>query len=341
MSFVDALPELNKTATKYLEKAQKELKYCITCQPYDGGDYIWIMGTKTTVDEIFEGLNVPEKYREDIATHLYCPNCGNEGFEQYDVVGTKDINDFEIETEIRRQEKVFKKFANKVQCLKEYLSEYPSLGLGDPMGRKIRQEIQKSKQDAITISAKSWSRARIVEGAKVFNESDLMAPGIGLSSGGRFHHPGQSVLYLAEDERLAMAETLNQTNVSSLVWVQEYQQSTDIIDILDLRNSWTNVSNVKSETVQALLASSVVFDKVEDRNSKWRPQYLLPNFIADCAREAGFRGIIYSSTRGDGDNLVLFDPEDLAVQTIGEPKVLKYEPNSTKVRDESRLTDIF
>lgn len=341
MHFVDALPELNKTATKYLEKAQKELKYCITCQPYDGGDYIWIMGTETTVDEIFDGLNVPEKYREDIATHLHCPNCGNEGFEQYDVAGTKDIDDFEIEIEIRRQEKVFKKFAKKVQCLNEYLSEYPSLGLGDPMGRKIRQEIQKSKQNVVTISIQQWSRARLVEGAKVFNESDLMAPGIGISSGGRFHHPGQSVLYLAENERLAMAETLNQPDAPSLVWVQNYQQNSDIVDILDLRNSWMNISKIESETIQALLASSIVFDKIEDRNSKWRPQYLLPNFIADCAREVGFRGIIYSSTRGKGDNLVLFNPKDPSVQTMDEPRVLIYEPQNTKVEDEYNLTDIF
>ncbi|WP_188006650.1 hypothetical protein GGGNBK_11900 [Sporosarcina sp. ANT_H38] len=44
MEYEDLLPVLNKTAEKFKVKAQQKLKYCITCQPYDGGSYIWIIG---------------------------------------------------------------------------------------------------------------------------------------------------------------------------------------------------------------------------------------------------------------------------------------------------------
>ncbi|MFJ7971985.1 hypothetical protein [Psychrobacillus sp. NPDC096389] len=85
MEYEDLLSILNKSAEKYKDKVQKELKNCIICQPYDGGDYIWIMGNETTIEEILENLNCLEKYREDIAAHLYCPNCGKSGFKQYEV----------------------------------------------------------------------------------------------------------------------------------------------------------------------------------------------------------------------------------------------------------------
>ena len=44
----DFLPTLNKTAQRYFQQVQKEVSYCPTCQPYDGGEYIWILGEETT-----------------------------------------------------------------------------------------------------------------------------------------------------------------------------------------------------------------------------------------------------------------------------------------------------
>jgi hypothetical protein len=88
---------LNRTAQKYLEKTQSEVKYCLTCQPYDGDKYVWVLGEETTLDEIFEELNVPEKYRDDIACHIKCYNCGASNFDRYDVIGKEDH--FNLETE--------------------------------------------------------------------------------------------------------------------------------------------------------------------------------------------------------------------------------------------------
>ncbi|MCA1025738.1 hypothetical protein LCM23_06510, partial [Cytobacillus kochii] len=92
MEYYENLPTLNKTAEKYLDKAQQELKYCITCQPYDGGSYVWVLGQETTIDDILDDVQCPEKYKEDIASHLSCPSCGKAGFERYEVAGTEDIS---------------------------------------------------------------------------------------------------------------------------------------------------------------------------------------------------------------------------------------------------------
>ncbi|PPA71808.1 RES domain-containing protein [Jeotgalibacillus proteolyticus] len=338
MDSQDYLPELNKRAEKFKDKAQLKLRYCVTCQPYDGGDYIWIMGNETTVEEILESLNCPEKYREDIAAHLKCPNCGREDFDIFDVAGTEDETILEEE---KKYQKIISRFADKLSDFRSHLEKYPSLALSHPMGKKIHQEITKRKVESINLNPQKWSRARQVTEPKVFEKSDMTAPKIGLSSGGRFHHQGQSVLYLAEDEELAMIETLDNPNDASLIWIQEYSQTSKLTDILDLRHEWSGLNSTENEVIQALLASRFIFDKVEDRSSKWRPQYFMTNFIADCARQAGFKGIIYSSSRSYGSNLVIFNSNEQAVEALSNPKIFIFEPKNDSNRDTDDLTRFF
>ncbi|MCW1929516.1 RES family NAD+ phosphorylase [Bhargavaea beijingensis] len=338
MEYEDFLPKLNKSAEKFKDKAQQLLKYCITCQPYDGGDYIWIVGNETTIDEILEDVRCPEQYREDIAAHLSCPNCGKSGFEQYEVAGTEDLTIFEEEIKYKS---IISRFASKLDDFRSHLEKYPSLALAHQMGRKIHKEIIKSKVETIEVNHTSWSRARLVSHPKVFEQSDMTAPSVGLSSGGRFHHPGQSVLYLAETDELAMIETLDNPDVSSLIWVQKYTQEHKLTGILDLRYQWGSLEYDQNEVILALLVSQYIFEKVKDRSSKWRPQYFLTTFIADCARQAGFNGIIYSSSRSNGSNLVLFNPNETAVHAVDNPKVFIYEPKKDLTEDPDDLTRFF
>ncbi|WP_107950259.1 RES family NAD+ phosphorylase [Lysinibacillus parviboronicapiens] len=338
MYYEEYLPELNRTAEKFRDKAQKKLKYCTTCQPYDGGEYIWIMGNKTSIDEIFDDINCPEKYREDIAEHLHCPNCGKSGFEQYEVAGTEDLHVLEEERKIKS---IYTRFEKKLIDFRSHLEKLPSLALAHPLGRKIHKEIINNNVKTISIKQTNWSRARLVTHSKVFEQTDMTAPEVGLSSGGRFHHQGQSVLYLAEDDELAMIETLDNPNNPSLIWIQKYIQELELTGILDLRNDWDTLSDDHNEVIQALLAFRYIFEKVEDRSSKWRPQYFLTTFIADCAREAGFNGILYTSSRSYGNNLVLFNPNSTAVHPIDKPKVFIYEPKKSLFEDPDDLTRFF
>lgn len=339
MDYSDYLPILNKTAERYREKVQNLLKYCVTCQPYDGGDYVWIHGEKTTVDDIMDGINCPEKYRDDITEHLHCPYCGSSSIERYGTVGTEDR--YRIDEE-KRYNRILKQFADKIEGFRKHLEDYPSLALDHAMGKKIYKDIVQRKAESVTITPRKWSRARVVDRPDVFDSKDLHAPGIGLSSGGRFHHSGQSVLYIADSEDLAMAETLNNPNNSALVWLQSYTQKNSISDILDLRHEWEEIGQKNSDVMYALLASRCVFEKVLDRASKWKPQYFVTTFIADCARKAGFKGIIYSSSRKTyGINLVLFNAAEPAVVPEGRPKVYIYEPIDYNEYNPDDPTSIF
>lgn len=97
-----------------------------------------------------------------------------------------------------------------------------------------------------------------------------------------------------------------------------------------------------SDVMYALLASCCVFEKVLDRASKWKPQYFVTTFIADCARKAGFKGIIYSSSRKRyGNNLVLFNASEPAVVPEGRPKVYIYEPIAYHEYNSDDPTSVF
>lgn len=76
MDIQSFLPYLNKTAEKYLKRVQSEIKYCEYCQSYDGG-CVWVIGQKTTLDEILSECDIPQKYWDIICPHLSCPSCGN------------------------------------------------------------------------------------------------------------------------------------------------------------------------------------------------------------------------------------------------------------------------
>lgn len=325
LNYEDFLPDLNKTAERFREKAQKEIKYCITCQPYDGGSYVWILGEETTIEEIFDSINCPEKYRDDIAQHIGCPNCGNSSFERFDTVGTEDR--FRLHAE-SHYNKALSQYNKRISTFKEHLVNFPALGVSHSLGKKILKEIKDRKVDSINIGFKTWFRARGVEESKVFDSNDLSAPPIGKSSGGRFHHPGQSVLYLADNKELAMTEALEDQSKASIIWVQEYNLSADVDNVLDLRYDWDNYGQLSNLTMAALLASGCIFEHVEDRTNKWRPQYFITTFIADCARMAGFNGILYSSSRGYGYNLVLFNHHD-SVTPVGKPRIYIYEANNS------------
>lgn len=63
----------------------------------------------------------------------------------------------------------------------------------------------------------------------------------------------------------------------------------------------------------------------DDPDSEWKPQYFLPRYIADCARQAGFKGIIFESPRHFGSNLVLFEWDNDQVHAKGDPAIYRME----------------
>jgi hypothetical protein len=321
MYYTDFLPSLNLTAEKYLKHAQQEVEYCITCQPYDGGSYIWVLGEKTTLEDIFEDIKCPEKYRDDISAYIVCPNCGSHGFERYDTVGKQDRYDAAVEQHLKQANQ---KYGSQVKELQQYLELYPSLALKTRLGRKLFKEIT-CGTTATTPIFGTWYRARTVNG-QVFSSDDMGAAPTGKADSGRYHYAGQSVLYLADSDTTAVHEVLADPNrKAGLVWIQQFEIGR-IENLLDLRSDWDLLGPSTNTALVAALSSKLFEQKVEDRSNKWKPQYFVTQFIADCARLAGYKGIRYNSTRSFGDNVVLFVWDASQINPTQRPQVYIHEP---------------
>ena len=70
-----------------------------------------------------------------------------------------------------------------------------------------------------------------------------------------------------------------------------------------------------------------------ERHRPWKSGYLLPRFVMDAAKAAGFAGIRYRSVPSfGGQNVVLFDRESPA-QFVGKP--VRYEQDDMAKRFET------
>ena len=84
------------------------------------------------------------------------------------------------------------------------------------------------------------------------------------------------------------------------------------INVLDLRK--VNFYSESKGMDYIMLHYMLVYEGAISQETKSpyvKPEYLVPRFIADCARINKFEGILFDSTKGKGENLVLFEPEVL------------------------------
>jgi hypothetical protein len=70
------------------------------------------------------------------------------------------------------------------------------------------------------------------------------------------------------------------------------------------------ISDARVEDIP-LLGVAIIFDGFLSRPAErgWKPEYLVPHFVMDAAKLAGFAGIRHESAKDRGINLVIFDPE--------------------------------
>ncbi|MEO6728671.1 MAG: RES family NAD+ phosphorylase, partial [Candidatus Dojkabacteria bacterium] len=255
-------------------------------------------------------------------SNMVCHGCGHNDFDIYSTIGTEDKFDLEIQYKL---ESADRKFKLKIETLQMFISEFPSLILNDPLARKIQKEIKSKTLPSIELKDLNCYRSRLVGGSNVFTSKDLEAPEIGISKIGRFNHPGQSVLYLAETKECSITEILENYNKPALIWTQEYKIGF-IDNILDLTIDWDRFSRLDSVLFTAILNSSVLRKKMSKGESNWKPEYLLTNFVSDCAKEAGYEGIKYQSSRSSEKNLVIFDVKHSSIEVINKPQIFIHEP---------------
>ena len=104
------------------------------------------------------------------------------------------------------------------------------------------------------------------------------------------------------------------------MWTQEFkiEPCAKMLDVSTSIEGDSSPPEVRKIEVALALVMMGALDGYVDRKRAWKPGYLVPRFVMDAAKLAGFEGIRYRSARAyDGENLVLFR-RDWPAKCVGD-----------------------
>lgn len=189
--------------------------------------------------------------------------------------------------------RAFLPLVSAAECFEfvNYLSEFPYLGYKHKTGKDIYKCIDNQRRDPI--SKVSVFRVRLSTDKKTmpYVKSEMFEPMYTVPPQSRFASTGHNPLYLAGDLETAKIET-GVTEKSRYTWME-----------VELVNDF-NLLNVTDEKIP-------VFDYCHKKSTKsgavLTTEYLMPNFISDCAKDLGFDGLVFNSVHSDTvKNYVIF-----------------------------------
>jgi hypothetical protein len=267
---------------------------------------VWVNGEGLTDLGDIVGDTVPEELVDEVLTLVRCPECGSD-VDAWGVVGTQW--EFEL-AHLERVATATRRWSKKLDNFAAFLDRTPTLGAMHPVGKRLLREI--STFAGTQLRRGNWYRARRDKGT-VFTSDDLGVPPSSAVTTpvGRWNHPGQRHWYLADGPDAALAEVL--ADGEEIGWVQKWEvpQTSGILDLLSFSaDDPRRISDARVEDIP-LLGVAIIFDGFLSRPAErgWKPEYLVPHFVMDAAKLAGFAGIRHESAKDRGINLVIFDPE--------------------------------
>ncbi len=301
-----------RRTSELVELAQERFDGCEVCRRDDSYDFI---------DHVVRPLRLRKRERHRLFRALTCPECESPVQSGTFVLGPD-------RSQLRRLA-LSKKFdrLHKTELLefRELLLRYPMLAAEHPFGRRLAKAVSRAKKT--NLEPALWFRA-----SKDTNETVLgPRPRERAARAYRFNQIGQVAWYLGEDARTAAVEVLREPRPKVPLAIQRVK-ILEPVPVLDLRLFWRD-KPIGSWILAEVIARRFISEPTDDLDES-RPQYRVPQYIADLARRHGFRGILYDSTRPSGynnpdargTNLVLFDP--IAPHELAPIEVMEFaEPD--------------
>jgi hypothetical protein len=179
---------------------------------------------------------------------------------------------------------------DEVLLFYNHLSQYPMLGLEHEVGRKIFDEVDNIK--VRTIKNNILYRVRLrnpKERAIPYSTEEMFSAPFGVTGIGRYNSQGQGELYTCDNKDVAIRECLKDHDLSFDIVELKLKTSVDLIDLTDKSTPLVQYCSFSMQTSSGL-------------------EYLVPTFIAQCAKMKGITGLIFNSTQDDKAlNFVFFD----------------------------------
>jgi hypothetical protein len=235
---------------------------------------------------------------------LTCPRCESRVRPGTFVVAA---NQDQIRQSIQSR-KFDKLYRREIEAFRSFVIQYPMLGARHRFGELLRKVMKRAKKTAL--EPRSWFHATTtLEGPALTPRTREQA-----EKAGRYHQCGQIALYLGSDEKTAVVEKLRHPKPGIPLRIAEVALR-EPLPVLDLRMALWGENPAGHWVLRNVVDSRFVSEPTNE-SDKSRPQYRVPQYVADLARKHGFRGILYDSTRPSaynnpeavGCNLVLFEP---------------------------------
>lgn len=218
------------------------------------------------------------------------------------------------------------KYKDQLIDFENYLSTYPSLGYKHKIGKAIHKAISQDKYSGYFSPESEYYKARKVVSDAVLKKNDFKNPPVGKSEIGRFNWEGQSVLYLSTSKEGACEEICD-SNKPTLVWVGKIKYEKSKSKILDLTLDPFNYEPYNNLLQVAILNLGLLNKRTRKKSGRWKPEYLMTNFISDCCKEAQYDGIAYTSAKYFSTNIVAFGEYGSGIKILEKPAVINYQPD--------------
>lgn len=170
------------------------------------------------------------------------------------------------------------------------LADNKTFAINHPVGKHIYEIIQ-SWNTFIDFDCEVFYHARPIEGEEkpyqLYLEQEMLKAPPYISSHGRFNEVGSSCYYFADKKECAINEIKKHcSSKTHAIEVAEIKPKRSI-KMIDLSEAGLSKRNNFIDYIR--LAAS-------NNSGKIKKEYLLPNFVAACCREAGIEGIKYYSS---------------------------------------------
>lgn len=284
----------SRPTVQLVELAQERFYGCFVCRRKDSFDF---------ADDVLGPLRLRKGEHARLFRSLTCPGCDSRIWPGSLVLAA----DREQIWHTAQSKKFDRLHKLELEDFRAFLIRHPMLGAQHKFGQMLSRAVVSSKRT--NLQPRSWYHAAKPSTVKFTpREPETMTKAY------RFNFIGQGACYLADDARTAAVEVLRrpQAHVKLTVATVEVLET---LRVLDLRGGLWGESPSGNWILREVVDRRFVSEPTRDEDDS-RPQYRVPQFVADLARRHGFRGILYDCTRpspynnseASGYNLVLFHP---------------------------------
>ena len=199
-------------------------------------------------------------------------------------------------------------YGKLVKDFRVFLIAFPMLGADHPFGKVLSKAMKRAERAVLEPAI--WYRAT----TNTLEPSFSPRAALESTRANRYNQIGQAAWYLASDEKTAAVEVMRRPTGGVSISIAKVELN-ERIAVLDLRSAIWDTDPLQQWILRNVVDGRFISEPAESENS--RPEYRVPQFIADLARRNKFRGIRYDSTRPSphnnpdavGHNVVVFDPD--------------------------------